>query len=187
MKRIRFVLLSIFMFLMLFVWYSTDPKAHTRTMNGPYRGSARQTFSDLAFDQSVCPIFTVIASSPIADGAAIKKQSGSNTRKKQMPESPERNQPREVYYTDGSRYSGDIINGKRHGQGVYIWPKGHKYMGEWKYNKMHGQGIFVWPNGDKYVGEFRDNRASGGWLYKAHGRKIWGYQNPKGEWIFKEQ
>jgi len=187
MKQKKLILLSISVFLMVSVWYSVEQKAHTTTLRDHYRGSSLQTFKGLAFDRSTYTVFTVIASFSIADRARIKNQAGSDARKKQRPVSPKRYQPREIYYTDGSKYTGDVFNGKRHGQGVYIWPKGHKYMGEWKYNKMHGQGIFVWPNGDKYVGEFSNNRASGGWLYKAHGRKMWGYQNPRGAWIFKKR
>lgn len=71
---------------------------------------------------------------------------------------------REIKYDDGSIYVGDIVNGKRHGQGTYIW-----------------------ADGRKYIGEFEDNRATGGWFFKTIDHKVWIYQNDKGEWIVKDQ
>jgi hypothetical protein len=71
---------------------------------------------------------------------------------------------REINYDDGSKYIGDIVNGKRHGQGAYIW-----------------------PDGRKYVGGFENNRATGGWLFKTVDQKVWVYQDAEGKWIIKEQ
>jgi len=79
-------------------------------------------------------------------------------------EAPEKDYQREITYDDGSKYIGYIHDGKRHGQGTYIWPDGRKYVGEW-----------------------RENRAIGGWFYKASGQKVWIYQDAEGKWIIKEQ
>jgi hypothetical protein len=70
---------------------------------------------------------------------------------------------REINFADGSKYMGNILNGK-----------------------MHGQGTYIWANGDKYVGEFADNRATGGWFYKSDGRKAWCHQDEKGIWAIKK-
>lgn len=71
---------------------------------------------------------------------------------------------REINYDDGSQYIGEIVNGKRHGQGAYYW-----------------------PDGRKYVGGFENNRATGGWLFKTVDQKAWVYQDAEGKWIIKEQ
>jgi hypothetical protein len=78
-------------------------------------------------------------------------------------EPPETDYQREITYDDGSKYIGDTLNGKRHGQGTYIWPDGRKYVGEW-----------------------RDNRATGGWFYKTSGKRVWVYQDSDGKWIVKQ-
>ena len=80
-----------------------------------------------------------------------------------LSESPEKAYHREITYEGGSKYIGDIVDGKRHGQGTYIW-----------------------PSGDKYVGEWRNNSAIGGWFYKTTGRKVWVYQGSEGKWIIKK-
>ncbi len=103
------------------------------------------------------------------------------------PQAQEKSSLRETSYADGSKYVGDIVNGKMHGQGTYIWPSGAKYTGEWKNGKMNGQGTYIWPNGDKYVGGWENNRASGGWLYKADGSKMWVYQDSQRKWIIRSQ
>ncbi len=94
---------------------------------------------------------------------------------------------REISYDDGSKYVGDIVNGKMHGQGTYTWPSGAKYTGEWSNNMKHGQGTYIWPSGDKYVGAWENDRASGGWLYKTDGSKLWYYQDTGGNWVIKKQ
>jgi hypothetical protein len=64
-----------------------------------------------------------------------------------------------ITYADGSKYIGDILDGKRHGQGTYTW-----------------------PDGRKYVGAFENNRATGGWLFKTADKKGWVCQDAEGKW-----
>jgi hypothetical protein len=78
--------------------------------------------------------------------------------------SPRKTYQRHITYADGSQYLGGVLDGKRHGQGTYIWPSGGKYVGEW-----------------------RNNIAIGGWFYKTTGRKVWVYQDSEGRWIVAEQ
>ncbi|OGP81887.1 MAG: hypothetical protein A2Z08_03780 [Deltaproteobacteria bacterium RBG_16_54_11] len=80
------------------------------------------------------------------------------------PEVQEEKKPPEINFADGSKYVGDILNGK-----------------------MHGQGTYIWASGDKYVGEFQNNRATGGWLYRVSGSKLWISQDPEGKWVVKGQ
>ena len=87
---------------------------------------------------------------------------------------------------DGSKYVGDIVDGKRYGKGTHTWASGARYVGEWKDNMMHGKGTYTWPNGNKYVGEFENNRPCGGSFHKADGSEKWGYRDSRGKWIFTE-
>ena len=64
-------------------------------------------------------------------------------------------------YSDGSRYEGDIRDGKRHGQGTFIWAEGGRYEGEWRNDKRTGWGTETWTNGNRYEGEYLDNRLHG--------------------------
>ena len=80
----------------------------------------------------------------------------------QPSELQEKKESREIIYDDGSKYIGDIVNGKRHGQGAYIW-----------------------ADGRKYVGGFENNRASGGWFFKTSDHKVWVYQDSDGTWFVK--
>jgi hypothetical protein len=87
--------------------------------------------------------------------------------KKAYQQPPKKTYQRKITYTitcdDGSRYIGDILDGKRHGQGTYIW-----------------------PNGDKYVGEWINDIAIGGWFYKTNGHKVWIYEDSDGRWVIKK-
>ena len=90
-------------------------------------------------------------------------ESPKSAKAAQSLESPKKSYQRKITYEDGSTYVGDILDGKRHGQGTYIWPSGEKYVGEW-----------------------RNNGAIGGWFYKTSGKKVWVYQDSEGMWIIKK-
>ncbi len=89
---------------------------------------------------------------------------------------------------NGHNYTGDYLNGKKHGYGVmdvtfeknrgdkyigefkedftsghgtYTFANGEKYVGEFKDGKYHGQGMFTHANGNKHVGEYKDNKRNG--------------------------
>ena len=42
-------------------------------------------------------------------------------------------------YPDGSKYIGQIKDGKRDGEGTLTWPDGRKYSGQWENDKFMGQ------------------------------------------------
>jgi len=73
-------------------------------------------------------------------------------------------------WQDGSKYYGHVLNGERHGKGIFVWPDGTRYDGHWFENEMHGKGTLLllagttwgsanwkWYNGNfqhgKYHGE----------------------------------
>ena len=68
---------------------------------------------------------------------------------------------RTLRYTDGSRYDGEVLNGKRHGRGTYVWPDGSRYSGDWRDGKKHGRGTYTWTDGTRHVGEFRHFHGRG--------------------------
>jgi hypothetical protein len=82
-----------------------------------------------------------------------------------------------IEYESGNKYDGEVMNGKRHGRGVFTWANGDKYEGDFVEGKRTGRGVYIWKNGDKYEGEF-----VGG---KEHGHGVYTYANGEkyeGEW-----
>ena len=67
-------------------------------------------------------------------------------------------------HPDGSTYTGEWKDGKRHGQGTHTNAEGEtytderRYRGEWKNNKRHGQGTLTLADGTKRTGEWKDNK-----------------------------
>ncbi|MBN2039416.1 MAG: hypothetical protein JW864_05205, partial [Spirochaetes bacterium] len=58
-------------------------------------------------------------------------------------------------YDDGSAYTGEFKNGKRHGKGKMTWAsgsmKGETYEGEWSDNEINGTGTYTYSDGSKYT------------------------------------
>lgn len=83
-----------------------------------------------------------------------------------------------VNYKDGGVYSGYYFNGRRHGQGSYLYPNQSFYSGAWAYGEKQGWGIYQWPNGNIYEGEWQGNVAQGqGTLTYADGGMFTGQWN----------
>lgn len=72
-----------------------------------------------------------------------------------------------LYHKSGDQYNGDFINGKREGDGTYIFSDETKYKGKFVNNKFRGYGEMKWPHLQiKYIGEFSDG------LFNNHGKLI---------------
>lgn len=96
-----------------------------------------------------------------------------------------------VKYDGGDVYEGEILNGKRQGEGKYTWANGDTYEGEWKNGKKYGHGKYTSYkkdpiNGSLYVDWYYD----GEWIDDVrHGHGIFvegcGIQDKvfEGEWI----
>jgi len=65
------------------------------------------------------------------------------------------------YVRNGEEYSGQTLNGLRHGKGSYIWRNGNKYEGQWYKDKRHGYGTLYYKNGDKYIGNWINDMKEG--------------------------
>ena len=69
---------------------------------------------------------------------------------------------RRVDYRDGSKYAGQMKNGRRHGEGILFGPDGAlRYRGRWKEDLPHGHGTSLHSGGKTYSGEWRFGKPDG--------------------------
>lgn len=76
-------------------------------------------------------------------------------------------------WQDGSKYYGNIVNGCRHGKGIFIWSNGSRYDGEWFKNEMHGSGTLLLvssmdygsTNWKWYNGNFQNGKYHGDGIF----------------------
>ena len=87
---------------------------------------------------------------------------------------PQNTNPNAVYvkdqkYTDGSSYSGYVVNGMLDGYGVYNYTSGNVYEGEFIMGKKNGVGKYIYTSGDVYEGEFKMGKKNGvgKYIYKS--------------------
>ena len=64
-------------------------------------------------------------------------------------------------YKFNEKYTGEVVNGIRHGYGMYYYRNGDVYEGQWKNGFRHGVGKFIEHDGSFYVGEFRNGNKQG--------------------------
>ena len=72
-------------------------------------------------------------------------------------------------WNDGDVYTGEYVNGTRHGKGKFVFVSGNYYDGEWVDGKYNGHGIFRWSDGGEFDGEWKNG--------KRHGKGKWTYTN----------
>lgn len=81
-------------------------------------------------------------------------------------------------YEDGSTYEGQLVNGKKHGRGVWR-SLSESYEGQWRHDHRHGRGRQTWDEGHQYEGEFQDG------MFNGHGHMRW--YTPEGLMVFEGQ
>lgn len=90
---------------------------------------------------------------------------------------------------NNKNYKGDLLDGKRHGNGTYTYADGSVYTGSWQNDMRNGKGIINFANGDRFEGEFASDLQNGqGTMAFANGATFAGsWQNGKwhGEGEFK--
>lgn len=64
-------------------------------------------------------------------------------------------------YSNGDKYEGSWVNGKKHGFGIYIYSDKSKYEGEWANDMRNGKGTYESMEGDRYVGEWVNDKKEG--------------------------
>ncbi|CAF0869215.1 unnamed protein product [Brachionus calyciflorus] len=69
-------------------------------------------------------------------------------------------------YTLRNTYFGNFKNGKRHGQGTFLYANGTKYEGNWENDIKHGWGKFTFKDGRVYEGYFEDDKMTDSPTYK---------------------
>ena len=52
---------------------------------------------------------------------------------------------------NGRRYTGEFVQGKRHGKGEMTFPNGDKYTGDWNEGRRTGHGLYLFANGNRYA------------------------------------
>lgn len=76
----------------------------------------------------------------------------------------------EETYANGEHYTGDFVNGKRHGVGRMEYQNGDVYEGGYNMGKRHGQGIMTYAAGSRYEGNWENSIKSGqGRFVQANG------------------
>ena len=79
---------------------------------------------------------------------------------------------------ESAKYTGYMLNGMQHGDGIQNWEDGARYEGKWIKGKTCGYGIFYHPDGDIYKGYWKDDKANGHGIYTSkNGIKY------DGEWL----
>ncbi|CAD8089097.1 unnamed protein product [Paramecium sonneborni] len=96
---------------------------------------------------------------------------------------------KKLEFPNGAIYQGQVLDGKRHGKGIYTWKDGtkyegqfendqingygimefadsRKYRGEWVNGEMEGFGQFVWPNLEEYKGFYKQSKRHGFGVFK---------------------
>jgi hypothetical protein len=70
-----------------------------------------------------------------------------------------------VKLPDGSKFIGEVRNGKKHGKGAEYFSDGDRYVGEYKEDVADGFGTHYMKSGDIYVGYFKNNNYNGKGIY----------------------
>lgn len=64
---------------------------------------------------------------------------------------------RTLIWSDGTRYVGGVVNGKREGKGTIYWQDGTRFSGHFQNDKKNGPGTMVLPDGSVRNGYFKDD------------------------------
>lgn len=76
-------------------------------------------------------------------------------------------------WQDGAKYSGEFLNGEKHGYGTKTTSNGQSYSGFWRHNNRSGHGTYNWPSGSTYTGNFKHGDNHGWGKYTWHNGKIY--------------
>eukprot|EP00914_Ancora_sagittata_P016472 GHVO01032751.1.p1 GENE.GHVO01032751.1~~GHVO01032751.1.p1 ORF type:complete len:1264 (+),score=150.37 GHVO01032751.1:26-3793(+) len=74
------------------------------------------------------------------------------------------NNIKDVFYSNGDRYRGEMLRRMRHGMGSYIHNKrsrGTRYDGQWLLSQKHGTGSLQYDDDSIYAGEWRNDEING--------------------------
>ncbi len=63
-----------------------------------------------------------------------------------------------LIWSDGTRYVGGVLDGKRSGKGTIYWEDGTRFVGNFKNDLREGPGSMILPDGTVYNGYFRGDK-----------------------------
>jgi hypothetical protein len=69
-------------------------------------------------------------------------------------------------HPNGSTYTGERLNGKKHGHGIQVWPDSSRYEGMWENDQANGMGMLQHADGDIYEGMWLNDKAHGHGTYR---------------------
>ncbi|HEX7026308.1 MAG TPA: C13 family peptidase [Gammaproteobacteria bacterium] len=99
--------------------------------------------------------------------------------------------PPDAMLPDGSRYYGEVVEGRFHGRGRLIWPNGGRYEGEFFQGLVSGEGELRFASGDIYKGGFREGQMAGAGELDMGGGRIYtgafGNGMPNGRGVLVEE
>ena len=77
----------------------------------------------------------------------------------------------EITFYDGigSKYSGELLNGRPHGKGTYTFANGNIYEGDFVNGQFNGDGKMIFPGYGKFVSKYENGRAVGGQFFFEDG------------------
>jgi hypothetical protein len=70
-----------------------------------------------------------------------------------------------IEYDSGEKYSGEMLDRKKHGKGTFTWPDGQKYEGDFLNDNYHGLGKLLESNGSWKEGSWENNEFIAGKVY----------------------
>lgn len=78
-----------------------------------------------------------------------------------------------IYWQDGTTYSGSLGSKGMHGRGTYTWPNGVRYEGSIKSNLRHGKGTLYLKDGSKFSGKWKQGIKHGkGKVFDSKGNVV---------------
>lgn len=66
-----------------------------------------------------------------------------------------------IEWTNGERFAGTLVNGRKQGKGRFNWVGGQWYDGDWVDDRSTGHGVIQFPGGNRYEGAVVDGEPQG--------------------------
>ena len=70
-------------------------------------------------------------------------------------------------YENGEKYVGEFRNGRRDGQGNYLYPSGLWYSGNFSNDEWKGHGKLTLPSGETFIGNFTNHQINGQGIFTS--------------------
>lgn len=67
-----------------------------------------------------------------------------------------------LIYNDGTIYEGELLNGHKHGKGIFTMQDNTIFKGEWRNDSMVGVATIISSNGSRFIGEVINNGIKNG-------------------------